>query len=287
MEAWVKSLLQHRAGIWGGCGVLLCCRGGCLRYTSLFFPLLQLSDAGDADRLLGHMSRALSALALRPAAVHPAIWTVAQGLMLEILMRAVHGPALLEIALGGVAACTSIWLAEVPGDFVAIGGLYPRLRRARGAAVGQLRRCGSQLALLPLQAWGGASLEAWRVADHLGQQLALTWAAWLFVRFDWVVAVVCNAVLGAELLQRAGREALPGALAASRASRLTLDSCCLATGAWGLARQLRATSRVAKLPPSLAGTLLWALPGSTPEDVPESTGTWRRVLDSLDLVLLL
>lgn len=79
----------------------------------------------------------------------------------------------------------------------------------------------------------------------VAEQFAFAWTAWLFVRCDWGIAVVVNAVLGVELLQRAGRELCPAALGRSPWMAWSFDSVSAALGLWGLARQLRVASKVA------------------------------------------
>merc|ERR1719416_382024 len=94
-----------------------------------------------------------------------------------------------------------------------------------------------------------APLQWRRIADIVGQQLVLNSAGFLIYQFDWVVSAVANSVLGAELLQRALREALPHRrLEVSRAGLFVLDGCCVVAGTWGLARQCRVRGRGARVP---------------------------------------
>lgn len=280
MEAWADGLLNWpgRACVWGGCGALLCLDGGRCRYTSLFFPFLQISAARDADEVFAHVGGAASALASRPPSVHPAIWSTAQGLLLEVAMRTVNFGALMELAFGGAVSCSALWLVDRPSDLKAVGGLYPAMRQVRGAATRALRRVGGSLAVAPLQLQGAAP-EGYRLVEAVGQQVALHGTARLFFQFDWIVAVVVNAVLGAELLQRSGREALPQVLSKSRGCALTWDGCCLAVSSWGLARQLRVASRTARPHARLIGAA-GALPASWKK-------AWRGAMVKLDRALLL
>lgn len=259
--------------------MLLCFSGGRFRYTSLFFPFLRMSEPRDADEILEHVEKSMSALATRPTAMHPAIWTAAQSLMLEVAMRTLNMGALLELVLGGAVAGSALWLVDAPGGLVAVGGLYPRLRQVRSSAMVALRRCGGAIAVAPLQLKGAAP--QWRrLVEGFGQQVALHGTAWFFFQFDWVVAVVVNAVLGAELLQRAAREAAPQALEASRAGVLAWDGCCVAAGTWGLARQLRLAGHASRTPPKLASWVAETTP-------PSWKRVWREALAALDGLLLL
>lgn len=278
MEAWADQLLEYRASVWGGCGLLLCLSGGRFRYTSLFLPLLRLGDARDTDKILSHIGRSLSTLTSRPAALHIAVWAAAQTLMLEVAMRAINVAVLAEMFLGGAVACSTLWLVQRPGDFVAVGGIYPRMRQARSDATSSLRRCGSAIALAPMQIWS-APPEWRRVADVLGGQVALNTTAWIFFQFDWIVAVVVNAALGAELLQRGVREAVPEVMEASRTCAMAVDVGCLAAGAWGLARQLREAGRRARQPRRLLRAV---------DTIPAPwRKVWNEALTWLDGVLLL
>jgi len=104
-----------------------------------------------------------------------------------------------------------------------------------------LRQYAGALVVAPL-AWTKATLKTRQVAQLLGEQLSLSAGAWLFVQCDWAIAVLVNGALGAELLQRAGRELWPRALGSKAACKLW-DSLCISFGLWGLARQLRSAAK--------------------------------------------
>lgn len=241
MEVWSRGLAQHRPAVWGGIGTALCLAGAKFRYSALFFPFLRVSDARDADTLLDHAYRAFSVLATPPRDLHPVLWRSVQALALEVTVRAVNLPVLLEVLFGGAAACAALWLDEAPASFVAVGGLYPRLRAARASSMLGLRRYTAAVAHMPLTLLR-TSPQTGRTVTLVAEQLALSAVAWVFVKFDWAIAVVANAVLGTELLLRAGREVCPKVVGC-KAVFLLWDSVCISFGMWGLARQLRSSAR--------------------------------------------
>ncbi|CAE8727169.1 unnamed protein product, partial [Polarella glacialis] len=241
------------AGIWAGLGALLCTSGGRFRYTVLFFPLLRISDAQDVEQLLAHLGRAVgAALASPPAPVHPALWHTAKVLAAEVLLRVLDVPLILNVATSGAVACTALWLADAPSSFTTVGELYPKWREYRMQALTALRHHAGAWAMAPLL-WFGASMRSCQAAQLGGQELALVAVLGSRVALgcDWAVAVLANAALGVELLQRAGREAFgcsgtPGT--SGTWSWRAWDLLCVAAGTWGATSQLLTLWTEAKSP---------------------------------------
>jgi len=242
MDALKKSLEPHRAAVWGGLGAVLCLRGGCLRYTSLFFPLLRASNAEDIDKILSHTVQSVSsALASPPSSVHPMLWRTAQALAAQVLQRVLHMQAALEVTCSGAVACGALWIADVPAGFLAVGGLYPAIRAVRVKASSTVRRqAGYRMSqILMIFDRSASSLQGGYIA---GQQLATLLELSVAARCDWYVAIAINTCFGIELLQRAWREALEFKspdCSMSICFAGMLDVSCFGFGLWGLVRQLK------------------------------------------------
>jgi len=279
MEAWAATLLERRSGVWGGLGLLLCVHGSKLRYTSVFFPLLRISDARHADIISEHFANVLLDVKSRPSPLHPAIWSTVQALMLESAMIVINPASMLEVLLGGFVACSALWIVDAPSNLVAVGGLYPRLRAWRIAASSAMRRAAGCAVVEPLHL-AGASPQFRQVSRVVAERVAFILGARLFVTYDFVCSVAVNGLLGVELLQRAGRECFP--LLRSPSIAWTFDLTCVSLGTWCAARQVRFAARS-----SQPGPVSKRLGKQWPFDSKELVDAWRVITEHLDALLLL
>jgi len=62
-------------------------------------------------------------------------WRTAPALGAQVLQRLLDIKAALEVTRSGAAACGVLWLADVPSELLAIGGLYPAIGAVKARAL--------------------------------------------------------------------------------------------------------------------------------------------------------